>query len=137
MKETEEINQLNPLTVVDNVLKEASEWNLTAEVVLFALKIIKDNPDIDETKAMLISRDEWDVASQMQAERTHEQKTELDTPIDGLAFAKELDNQFKEADKALKEAKKAIVKRVSSHNEFSQHILPGGHEDIFNDDSDE
>jgi len=130
MKELEEID---PLSVVNNVLKEASEWNLTAEVVLFALKIIKDNPDIDETKAMLISRDEWDVASQMQAERTHEQETELDTPIDGLAFAKELDNQFKEADKALKEAKKAIVKRISSRNKFSQHIGPDGHEDIFNE----
>lgn len=81
MKETEEINQLNPLTVVDNVLKEASEWNLTAEVVLFALKIVKDNPDIDETKAMLISRDEWDVASQMVAEDIAEEEGLLKTPV--------------------------------------------------------
>ena len=77
-----ELKSINPLTVVDNVLKEASEWNLTAEVVLFALKIVKDNPDIDETTAMLISRNEWDVASQMQAERTHEQETELTNPIE-------------------------------------------------------
>jgi len=76
-----EYKDINPLSVVDNVLKEASEWNLTAEVVLFALKVIKDNPELDPLTALFISRDEWDVASQMQAERTHEQETELTNPI--------------------------------------------------------
>ena len=64
------------------MLKESSTWNLAAEVVLLALMIVKENPDIEEATAILIARDEWDVASQMEAERTHEQETELTNPIE-------------------------------------------------------
>jgi|2_EtaG_2_1085320.scaffolds.fasta_scaffold01216_6 hypothetical protein len=129
MKEKEEINQLNPLTVVDNVLKEASEWNLTAEVVLFALKVIKDNPELDPLTALFISRDEWDVASQMQAERTHEQETELTNPIDieNIQVSK-AEQESLDADKLTEEDVKNI-----QNNKFSQHIGPDGHEDIFNE----
>ncbi len=43
--------------------------------------MLKDNPELDPLTALFVSRDEWDVASQMQAERTHEQETELTNPI--------------------------------------------------------
>ena len=58
-----EYKDINPLSVVNDVLIQAAEWKLAPEVVLLALKIVKQNPDIDEATAMLIARDEWDIIS--------------------------------------------------------------------------
>ena len=85
-------DDINPLTVVTSVLKETSKWKLQPEVVLLALKLVKDNPDIEEATAMLIARDEIDVASQMQAEKTAEEdgiehELDLDEPEDTVTDA--------------------------------------------------
>jgi len=83
MKELEEID---PLSVVIGVLKEASKYKLAPEVVLLALIIVKNNPDIDLARAITLSHDEvlWGLDHEaillMQAEDTSEEEGLLKHP---------------------------------------------------------
>ncbi len=48
---------ITPLKIVADILHE--EPALSAEIVLLALNIVKNNPHVDIALSMMIARDEW------------------------------------------------------------------------------
>jgi hypothetical protein len=47
------------LDVVDWVLQEARDLRIEVEVVTFALKFMKEDPDLDISSAMIAAYDNW------------------------------------------------------------------------------
>ena len=47
------------LDIVEHVLHEASDYGITAQVVTWALKLIKENPKLDISDAMVLALEEW------------------------------------------------------------------------------
>lgn len=54
-----EVSVPDDLDVVADVLKVAGEYGLAAEVVLFALKALKQDPSLSLINAMYIGEAEW------------------------------------------------------------------------------
>ena len=50
---------IKELSYVDHLLKLAEGYNLEAEVVVFALKVMKENPSLTIEQAMDIGYEEW------------------------------------------------------------------------------
>ena len=101
---------VTPLKIIADILN--AERALSAEIVLLALNIVRNNPEVDLALAMMIARDEWVSSPEYKAMT----KADLD----------DIDNTMAESAVALKEAQTAIV------NKFSKHVVSGYHEDIFN-----
>ena len=47
------------LMVIENVLDEARDFKLDAEVVLYAMMYMRDNPGCQISEAMIAGYDEW------------------------------------------------------------------------------
>lgn len=47
------------LDIVEHVLHEADDYKLTAEVVTWALKYMKENPQLDISDAIVLGLEEW------------------------------------------------------------------------------
>jgi hypothetical protein len=50
---------IKELSYVDHLLKLAEVHNLEAEVVVFALKVMKENPSLTIEQAMALGYEEW------------------------------------------------------------------------------
>ena len=50
---------IQELDYVQSLLDEASEWGLEAEVVTFALKYMKENPNLAISDAITFGYEEW------------------------------------------------------------------------------
>lgn len=50
---------LEEYEAVRNVLKDASEYGLEIEVVIFALKYMKENPRLTVKEAIFLGYEEW------------------------------------------------------------------------------
>jgi predicted DNA-binding protein len=57
LKPVEDIHR--SLDIVEHVLREAEDFKLTAEVVTWALKHMKENPRLDISDAIVLGLDEW------------------------------------------------------------------------------
>ena len=51
--------ELEELKIVDRVIKNASGYGLEAEVVTFALKYMKENPQLSIVEAIIAGYEEW------------------------------------------------------------------------------
>lgn len=47
------------LTVIENVIEEARDFKLDAEVVLYAMMYMRDNPGCQISEAMIAGYEEW------------------------------------------------------------------------------
>lgn len=47
------------MDIVEHVLHEAEDFGLTAEVVTWALKYMKENPKLDISDAIILGYEEW------------------------------------------------------------------------------
>ena len=55
----ENIDIFEELNVADSILKLASESGLGAEVFVFAVKAMKENPNLSIIESMYVGFDEW------------------------------------------------------------------------------
>ena len=55
------MNKERKLNYVSNILAQAMYYGLESEVVLDALELIKENPDIDPIYALELAAKDWDV----------------------------------------------------------------------------
>ena len=51
--------ELEELKIIGNAIKNASGYGLEAEVVTFALKSMKENPQLSIVEAMIMGYEEW------------------------------------------------------------------------------
>lgn len=51
--------ELEELKIIGNAIKNASGYGLEAEVVTFALKSMKENPQLSIVEAMIVGYEEW------------------------------------------------------------------------------
>jgi len=51
--------ELEELKIIGNAIKNASGYGLEAEVVTFALKSIKENPQLSIVEAIVMGYEEW------------------------------------------------------------------------------
>ena len=47
------------MDIVEHVLRDAEDFGLTAEVVTWALKYMKENPRLDISDAIVLGYEEW------------------------------------------------------------------------------
>ena len=87
-----DIKNVTPLKIIAEILHE--ERALSAEIVLLALNIVRNNPDVDLALSMMIARDEWVSSPEYKAMS----KSDLD----------DIDNTMVESAEALKESHEVL-----------------------------
>ena len=55
------MNKEQQLSYVSNILAQAMYYGLESEVVLDALELVKENPDMDPINALELAAKDWDV----------------------------------------------------------------------------
>lgn len=58
-RKTKSESTAKSLMVIENILDEARDFKLDAEVVLYAMMYMRDNPGCQISEAMIAGYDEW------------------------------------------------------------------------------